>query len=72
MCTFSRCSAWIFVAAASCAFMLPVATAPNAIVYASGAASMTQMIKAGFRINLVAAPLIALVSSLISGVAFPG
>ena len=42
------------------------------IVYASGAASMTQMIKAGFRINLVAAPLIALVSSLISGVAFPG
>ncbi len=33
---------------------------------------MTQMIKAGFRINLVAAPLIALVSSLISGVAFPG
>lgn len=57
---------------ASCAFMLPVATAPNAIVYASGAASMTQMIKAGFRINLVAAPLIALVSSLISGVAFPG
>jgi sodium-dependent dicarboxylate transporter 2/3/5 len=58
--------------AASCAFMLPVATAPNAIVYASGAASMTQMIKAGFRINLVAAPLIALVSSLISGVAFPG
>ncbi|WP_440958145.1 SLC13 family permease [Oceanicaulis sp. LC35] len=58
--------------AASCAFMLPVATAPNAIVYASGAASMTQMIKAGFRINLVAAPLIALVSSLISGWAFPG
>ncbi|WP_306016181.1 SLC13 family permease [Oceanicaulis sp. MMSF_3324] len=57
---------------ASCAFMLPVATAPNAIVYASGAASMTQMIKAGFRINLVAAPLIALVSSLISGWAFPG
>ncbi|MGJ3232426.1 MAG: SLC13 family permease [Oceanicaulis sp.] len=58
--------------AASCAFMLPVATAPNAIVYASGAASMKQMIKAGFRINLVAAPIIALVASLLSGVAFPG
>jgi len=58
--------------AASCAFMLPVATAPNAIVYASGAASMKQMIKAGFRINLVAAPIIALVSSLLSSVAFPG
>ncbi|MFP4519244.1 MAG: SLC13 family permease [Oceanicaulis sp.] len=58
--------------AASCAFMLPVATAPNAIVYASGAASMKQMIKAGFRINLAAAPIIALVASLLSGIAFPG
>lgn len=58
--------------AASCAFMLPVATAPNAIVYASGSVSMGQMIKAGFRINVVAAPIIALVASLISGVAFPG
>ncbi|MEO1038978.1 MAG: SLC13 family permease [Pseudomonadota bacterium] len=52
--------------AASCAFMLPVATAPNAIVYASGAASMQQMIRAGFRINLAAAPIIAFVASLIS------
>ncbi|MEQ8404057.1 MAG: SLC13 family permease [Oceanicaulis sp.] len=58
--------------AASCAFMLPVATAPNAIVYASGAASMKQMIKAGSRINLIAAPIIALVASVLSGVAFPG
>lgn len=51
--------------AASCAFMLPVATAPNAIVYASGEVSMNQMIKAGFRINLVAAPLIAVVASVV-------
>ncbi|MFW5660651.1 MAG: SLC13 family permease [Oceanicaulis sp.] len=58
--------------AASCAFMLPVATAPNAIVYASGAASMRQMIKAGFRINLAAAPIIALVASVAGPVAFPG
>ncbi len=58
--------------AASCAFMLPVATAPNAIVYASGAVRMGQMIKAGFRINLVAAPIIALVASMLSGFAFPG
>ena len=57
--------------AASCAFMLPVATAPNAIAFASGAASLPQMIKAGFRINLVAAPIIALISSLISPLAFP-
>ncbi|XBQ17494.1 MAG: SLC13 family permease [Oceanicaulis sp.] len=58
--------------AASCAFMLPVATAPNAIVYASGAASMNQMIKAGFRINLAAAPIVALVASVLGPVAFPG
>ena len=58
--------------AASCAFMLPVATAPNAIVYASGAARMDHMIKAGFRINLAAAPIIALVASVLSSVAFPG
>lgn len=38
--------------AASCAFMLPVATAPNAIVYASGEVSMAQMMKRGLRINL--------------------
>lgn len=56
---------------ASCAFMLPVATAPNAIVYASGAVSMAQMIKAGLRINLVAAPLIALLASLIAPLVFP-
>lgn len=58
--------------AASCAFMLPVATAPNAIAFASGATSLPQMIKAGFRINLVAAPIIALVSSLISPLVFGG
>ena len=55
--------------AASCAFMLPVATAPNAIVYASGAVTMNQMIKAGFRLNLAAAPIVALVASLLGPVA---
>ncbi len=55
--------------AASCAFMLPVATAPNAIVYASGAASMNQMISAGFRLNLAAAPIVALVASVLGPLA---
>ena len=57
--------------AASCSFMLPVATAPNAVVYASGAVTMGQMIKAGFRINIVAAPIIAMLASFIAPLVFP-
>jgi len=44
--------------AASCAFMLPVATAPNAIVFGSGKVSIPQMAKAGFYLNLVVITLI--------------
>ncbi len=39
--------------AASCAFMLPVATPPNAIVFATGAISIPQMVRAGFVLNLI-------------------
>ncbi len=39
--------------AASCAFMMPVATPPNAIVYASGQLSIPQMAKAGLLLNVV-------------------
>ena len=39
--------------AASCAFMLPVATAPNAIIYATGEVTVGQMMRKGFRINLM-------------------
>ncbi|MCC2604852.1 SLC13 family permease [Planctobacterium marinum] len=39
--------------AASCAFMLPVATPPNAIVFSSGYISIPQMAKAGFILNLM-------------------
>jgi len=44
--------------AASCAFMLPVATAPNAIVFSSGKVSIPQMARAGFCLNLVVITLI--------------
>jgi len=37
---------------ASCAFMLPVATPPNAIIYGSGKISIPQMARAGFWINI--------------------
>jgi len=39
--------------AASCAFMFPVATPPNAIVYGSGQVTLPQMVKSGFRMNLI-------------------
>jgi sodium-dependent dicarboxylate transporter 2/3/5 len=39
--------------AASCAFMLPVATPPNAIVFAGGNLKIQEMIRAGIWMNLV-------------------
>ena len=38
---------------ASCAFMLPVATPPNAIVFGSGQVKQSEMVQAGFVLNLV-------------------
>jgi len=48
--------------AASCAFMLPVATPPNAIVFGSGHVSIPQMSRAGFWLNLIAILLIPLMA----------
>lgn len=46
--------------AASCAFMLPVATPPNAVVFGSGYLKMIDMIKTGFLLNLVSVVIIFL------------
>jgi len=39
--------------AASCAYMLPVSTPPNAIIFASGKIKIGQMVKTGFLLNLI-------------------
>jgi sodium-dependent dicarboxylate transporter 2/3/5 len=51
--------------AASCGFMLPVGTPPNAIVYATGRVTMRDMMRAGFVADLVAVAVITLVATLV-------
>ena len=51
--------------AASCAFMLPMATPPNAIVFASGEISIPGMARVGVVLNLVAVLVATLLCSLV-------
>ena len=46
--------------AATCAFMLPVATPPNAVSYASGYITIGQMMRGGFWLNLIAIVMITI------------
>lgn len=46
--------------AASCAFMLPVATPPNAVVFGSGYLRIPDMAKAGFALNIIGVILVTL------------
>ena len=41
--------------AASCAFMLPIATGPNAVAYGTGLIELPHMMRIGFLLNIVAA-----------------
>jgi sodium-dependent dicarboxylate transporter 2/3/5 len=51
--------------AASCGFMLPVGTPPNAIVFGTGRLTMQEMIRSGWRVNLAAIAVVTLVSTVV-------
>ena len=55
---------------ASCAFMLPVATPPNAIIFGTGEVRMQDMIKSGIILNLFGAVLITLYIYLVGTLLF--
>lgn len=56
--------------ASSCAFMLPMATPPNAIVFASGHVKIAQMARVGVILNLIAVILLILVFQFVIPVLF--
>jgi sodium-dependent dicarboxylate transporter 2/3/5 len=56
--------------ASSCAFMLPMATPPNAIVFASGHIKVSQMARVGIFINLISAGLLILMFQFVIGLVF--
>ncbi len=56
--------------AASMAYMLPVATPPNAIVFSSGKISVIEMVKTGFVLNILSAILITLFTYFLAPIVF--
>jgi len=50
------------VLSASCAFMFPVATPPNAIIFGSGKIKVIEMVKVGFVLNIIAILIVSAIS----------
>lgn len=53
--------------AASCAFMMPISTPPNAIVFSSGYIRMAEMVKAGIWLNIISVLVLFLAAQTIVG-----
>lgn len=57
--------------AASCAFMMPVATPPNAIVFGTGRLTIGDMVKAGFFLNIIGVIVVVGVCAILGPMVFP-
>ena len=55
---------------ASCAFMMPVATPPNAIVFGSGRIKIAEMAKVGVFINLIGVVIITVIFFILGTAVF--
>jgi sodium-dependent dicarboxylate transporter 2/3/5 len=55
----------LIAVSASCAFMLPVATPPNAIVFGSGHISQSEMMRVGVILNLVCIAVLTFIALII-------
>jgi sodium-dependent dicarboxylate transporter 2/3/5 len=53
--------------AASLAFMMPVGTPPNAIVFGTGLVKIPQMVRAGFMLNVSAITVVTLFAYFVIG-----
>lgn len=58
--------------AASCAFMMPISTPPNAIVFASGYIKMKDMLRAGLILNIVSIVVLLILSYTLISIVFEG